>query len=127
MNMIASGAFECSDVKAGWARCNPCQHSYRFACRTWWSAKRAHDVVPYIRREHNTLSHRQVPFRAVMGIVFHARAPTCRSIQTTSQKSSVPELVVNIAHIGKSEIRQRSPHNAFSVVAHIAETDQPMR
>jgi hypothetical protein len=39
-----------------------------------------------------------MPFPAVMGIVFHARAPTYWSIQTTFRKSLVLELVVNIAH-----------------------------
>ena len=87
MNVFTSGALECSDVKAGRAGGDPCQHRHRFALRACWSVKRAHDVVPYIRREHKTLSHR-VDAREgpVMGIVFHARAPTCWSIQTTSRK-----------------------------------------
>jgi hypothetical protein len=54
MNVYTSGAFECSDVKAERARRDPCQHRSRFAFRTWWSVKRAHDAVPYIRREHKT-------------------------------------------------------------------------
>src|SRR5271166_5604589 len=64
MNVLASGAFKCSDVKAGRARRDPRQHRYRFAFRTWWSVKRAHDVVPYIRREHK---NSQSPVDAVMG------------------------------------------------------------
>ena len=46
MNVIASGAFECSDVKAGLTGIDPCQHRHRFALRTWWSVNKAHDVVP---------------------------------------------------------------------------------
>ena len=76
MNVIASWAFEGSDVKAGRAKRDPCQHRFRFALRTWWSVKCAHDAVPYIRREHKALSL-QMPFPAVMGIVFHPRASTC--------------------------------------------------
>src|ERR1700730_8516363 len=57
-NVIASRAFECSNVKARGAGGDPCQHRYRFALRTWWSVKRAHDAVPCIRRERDTLSHR---------------------------------------------------------------------
>jgi len=89
MNVVASGAFECSDVKAGQARCDPCQHRHRFALRTWWSVKRVHDVVPYIRRERNTLITGRCRDGPVMGIVFHVRAPTYWSIQITSRKSSV--------------------------------------
>ena len=63
MNVIASGAFERSDVKAGRAGSDPCQHCYGFALRTGWSVKRAHDAVPCIRRERNTLSHRKVPLQ----------------------------------------------------------------
>jgi hypothetical protein len=62
VNVIASGAFECSDVKAGRAGRDPCQH--HFALRTWWSVKRAHDAVPYIRREHKGS---QSPVDAVSG------------------------------------------------------------
>jgi hypothetical protein len=59
MNVIASGAFECSDVKAGRARGDPGQHRYGSALRTWWPVKRAHDAVPCIRRErYRTLGHR---------------------------------------------------------------------
>jgi len=57
-----------------------------------------------------------------MEIVFHVRAPTCWSIQTTSRKSSVPELVVNIAHIGKSYMKATLTSQRIQVVAHIAET-----
>jgi hypothetical protein len=49
MNMIASGASECPDVKAeraGRAGRDPCQHRHRFALRAWWSVERAHDEVP---------------------------------------------------------------------------------
>ena len=77
MNAFASRALECSDVKAGRARRDPCQHRYGFALRAWWFVKRAHDVVPYIKREHYTPRHRWMPFWAVMGIVFHALNPTC--------------------------------------------------
>ena len=58
MNLIACRAFECSNVKAGCGTRDPRQHRCSFALRAGWSAKRAHDVVPHIRREHNTLSHR---------------------------------------------------------------------
>ena len=58
MNVIASRAFERSDVKAGRAGRDPCQHRHRLALRTWWSVERAQDAVPYIRREHKALSHR---------------------------------------------------------------------
>jgi hypothetical protein len=77
MNVIASEAFECSDVKAGWAGSDPCQHRCSLALRTEWSAKRAHDAVPCIRRERDTLS-RRVDARngPVMGTVFHARGRT---------------------------------------------------
>ena len=54
---------------------DPWQHRHAFALRTWWSVKRAHDAVPYIRREHKTLSHRQMPFRAVMGDSLPRRRP----------------------------------------------------
>ena len=75
MNVIASGAFECSDVKAGRAGGDTCQHRHRFALRTWWSVKRAHDAVPCIRRERDTLSHRaDARDGPVMGIV-STRAP----------------------------------------------------
>jgi hypothetical protein len=57
-NVIASGALECSNVKAGRAGGDPCQHCYRFALWAWWPVKRAHDAVPCIRREHYALSHR---------------------------------------------------------------------
>jgi hypothetical protein len=61
MNVIASSALECSDVKAGRARGDTCQLGYSFALRTWWPVKRAHDAVPCIRRErYRTLSHRVV-------------------------------------------------------------------
>ena len=88
MNVFTSWTLECSDVKAGRAGGDPCQHRHRFALRACWSVKHAHDVVPYIRREHRTISHR-VDAREgpVMGIVFHTRAPTCWSIQTTIRKS----------------------------------------
>jgi hypothetical protein len=52
MHMIASGAFECPDVKAeraGRAGRGSCQHRHRFALRAWRSVERAHDVVPYIK------------------------------------------------------------------------------
>jgi hypothetical protein len=58
MNVFTSGALECLDVKAGRAGGVPRQHRHRFALRACWSVKRAHDVVPYIRREHKTLNHR---------------------------------------------------------------------
>jgi hypothetical protein len=68
MNIIASGAFECSDVKAGRTGRDPRQHRHRFALRTWRFVKRAHDVVPYIRAG---AQYSQSPvcavFRAVMG------------------------------------------------------------
>jgi len=88
MNVFTSGARECSDVKVGRAGGDPCQHRYRFALRACWSVKRAHDVVPYIRRERKTLSHRiDAREGPVIRIAFHARAPTCWSIQTTFRKS----------------------------------------
>jgi hypothetical protein len=60
MNVIAS---EGSEVKAGRAGSDPCgsdpwQHRDGFALWTWWPVKNTHDVVPYIGREHDTLSHR---------------------------------------------------------------------
>jgi hypothetical protein len=58
MNVIASGAFERSDAKAGRASRDPRPQRSRFAFRTWWLVKHAHDVVPHIRREHYTLGHR---------------------------------------------------------------------
>jgi len=59
MNVIARRAFERSDVKAGWTAHGPGRRRHHvFAARTGWSTKRAHDVVPYIRREHHALSHR---------------------------------------------------------------------
>jgi len=58
MNVVTGGAFECSDMKAGQAGCDPCQHHRRPALRAWWSVKHAHDAVPYIRRERDTVSHR---------------------------------------------------------------------
>jgi hypothetical protein len=58
MNAFTAGAFECSDVKARRARGDPCQHRSSFALWTWWLVKRAHDAVPCIRRERDTLSHR---------------------------------------------------------------------
>jgi len=59
LNVFTSGALECSDVKAGRAGGVPCQHRHRFALRIWWLVKHAHDAVPCIRRERDTLSHRE--------------------------------------------------------------------
>jgi hypothetical protein len=65
MKMIAS---ECSDIKAGPPGSVPCgsdpwPHRDGFALRRSWPVKNTHDVVPYIGREHNTLSHRQMPLK----------------------------------------------------------------
>jgi hypothetical protein len=62
VNVIASTAFECSDVKARPAGGDPCQRCCCFALWTWWPVKRDHDASPWIRRErYRTLSHRQMP------------------------------------------------------------------
>jgi hypothetical protein len=58
INVIASTAFECSDVKARPAGGDPCQRCCCFALWTRWPVKHAHDAVPCIRRERDTLSHR---------------------------------------------------------------------
>jgi hypothetical protein len=87
VNVIASGALECSNVKAGRTRGDPRQHRYRFALWTWWPVKRAHDAVPCIRREHyRTLSHR-VDAREgpVMEPACSSTFQSCWSIQLTSQ------------------------------------------
>jgi hypothetical protein len=55
INFFTGGAFECSDSKT---RRDPCQYCCSFALWTWWLVNRAHDAVPYIRRERDTLSHR---------------------------------------------------------------------
>jgi hypothetical protein len=57
-DFFALWAFKGADIKSQAAGCNPRQHSWGFAFRAWWSVKLAHDVVPHIWREHNTLSHR---------------------------------------------------------------------
>jgi len=83
--MIASRAFESSDVKARGAGGDPCQHRYCFALWTRWPVKRDHDAVPCIRRERNTLSHRYVPIRGGDGTSMPLRVRSCWSIQLTSQ------------------------------------------
>jgi hypothetical protein len=87
--------FGCQTRRAGSV---PCQHRHRFALPACRSVKHAHDVVPYIRREHKTLSHRVDARKGpVMGILFHARAPTCWSIQTTFRKKFLALVVEFVA------------------------------
>jgi hypothetical protein len=50
MDVIASGTFECSNVKAGGPGGNTCQHGSCSACGTAWSEDE-HDSSPWIRRE----------------------------------------------------------------------------
>jgi hypothetical protein len=85
-NVIASGAFECSNVEAGRTGSDPCQHHHRFALGAW-PVKRAHDdAVPYIRREHNTLSHRWMPLEGGDG---------------NNLLPSRPDIMVNTDHFSK--------------------------
>jgi len=99
MNLIASGAFECSDAKAGRPWRDPCPQRFRFALRTWWLVKHAHDAVPYIRREHDALSHRlDARDGPVMGIAFHACTPAYWSKQITSRKSLTERQSSNPVH-----------------------------
>jgi hypothetical protein len=58
VDFITHRAFERLDVEAKWAARDPRQPRHLVTYRTGRSAKSAHDVVPHIRREHNTLSHR---------------------------------------------------------------------
>jgi hypothetical protein len=83
INVIAGTAFKCSDVKTRPTRGDPRQRCCCFALRTWWLVKRAHDAVPCIRRERDTLSHR---VDARDGPVME---PAC---------SRVRKLLVNTAH-----------------------------
>ena len=61
VDVIASGTLERSNVKAGGARGNAGQHGSSLARGARWLQDN-HDASPWIRREHNTLSHRWMPW-----------------------------------------------------------------
>jgi hypothetical protein len=82
MDQIASRTFKCPDVKTRGAWTDACQHHCCFALRARWSLD-GHDASPRIRRERNTLSHRQVPKGTVMEPVW----------------SRVPGVAVNTDHL----------------------------
>jgi hypothetical protein len=44
MDVVASRAFECPDVKTGRAGRDSSQHRRRFTLRTWWSRNMEHDA-----------------------------------------------------------------------------------
>jgi hypothetical protein len=91
---------------------DPCQCRHRLALRTWWSVKRDHDAVPYIRREHKALSL-QMPFQAVMANSFHPRAPTYCSIKTTLSKKMIPArtLLCSFHELRGEKRRRNSEHD----------------
>jgi hypothetical protein len=57
MDVSASWALECPDIKARVTGGNPRQHGSFLACGATW-LEDDHNARPWLRREHNTLSHR---------------------------------------------------------------------
>jgi len=85
VNVITSGTVERSNVKAGGARGNAGQHGSCLARWAKWPQDH-HDASPWIRREHNTLSHRYMPIRDGDEAIMEPRPSWRCSILLTFEK-----------------------------------------
>ena len=85
VDVITSGTLERSNVKASGARSNARQHGSCLARWAKWPQDH-HDASPWIRREHNTLSHRYMPIRDGDEAIMEPRPSWRCSILLTFEK-----------------------------------------